>query len=384
MDQIVVTVGSQPISLAAAFVVGLLVVAVVAAFALVRRSGERSAVVAAEAVTAAEASEARLAELAKSQSELSARMQTIAEVFGSRQAELNRSVSERLDGLGHRIGQTVADTTRHTNENLSRLAERLAVIDRAQANITELSGQVVQLQQVLANKQSRGAFGQARMEAIIQDGLPQGSYRFQATLSNRNRPDCVVSFPNGAPQLVIDAKFPLEAWNALKGADGPVAKKAAEAQFRRDVQNHVGAIRQRYFISGETQDTAFMFVPSESIFADIHERFEELIQFAHRNRVVIVSPTLLLLSIQVIQAVLRDTRIKEQAHIVRDEVVKLLDDVGRLDDRVRKLHGHFTQSLKDVDDIVVSTRKITTRGEKIDALDFGQPGAQPELRLAGE
>lgn len=381
MDRTVTAVGGQPITLATAIVAAVIVLGLVVAFLANRRSARQAAALAAQATAAAEA---RFADLARSQSELSARLQTVADVFGSRQAELNRAVSERLDGLGHRIGQTVADTTRHTNENLTRLAERLAVIDRAQANITELSGQVVQLQQVLANKQSRGAFGQARMEAIIQDGLPHGAYRFQATLSNRNRPDCLVVFPNGAPQLVIDAKFPLEAWNALKSADGPLAKKAAESQFRRDVQNHVGAIRQRYFIPGETQDTAFMFVPSESIFADIHERFEDLAQFANRSRVVIVSPTLLLLSIQVIQAVLRDSRIKEQAHLVRDEVVKLLDDVGRLDDRVRKLQSHFAMTAKDIDDIIVSTRKVSARGEKIDALDFGQPGAQAELRLAGE
>lgn len=374
MDRVVANFGSQPITLAAALVGGLVIVCLVAALvALASRSGRRVAVEA----------DARLADFARSQAELSGRMQSIVEVVGSRQAELNRAVSERLDGLGHRIGQTMTESSRATNENLSRLSERLAVIDRAQANIAELSGQVVQLQHVLANKQSRGAFGQARMEAIVQDGLPSGSYRFQPTLSNGRRPDCMIGFPNGAPDLVIDAKFPLEAWAALK-TDDPVVRKAAETQFRRDVQNHIGAIRQRYFIPGETQDTAFMFVPSESIFGDIHERFEDLVQFAHRSRVVIVSPTLLLLSIQVIQAVLRDTRIKEQAHIVRDEVARLMDDVGRLDERVRKLQTHFGQANKDVDDILISTRKIANRGEKIDSLDFGQPGAQPELRLAGE
>ncbi len=376
MDRVVATIGSQPISLAAGLVVGAVLAGFVAAIALLLARARRQ--------TEARA-DARLAEVARAQAELSGRMQSIAEVFGSRQAELNRSVSDRLDGLGHRLGQTMGEASRSTHESLTLLSERLAVIDRAQANITALSSQVVGLQHILANKQARGAFGQARMEAIIQDGLPAGSYRFQPTLSNGRRPDCVVAFPNGAAGLVVDAKFPLEGWTALKGEESP-ARKAAEAQFRRDVQNHIGAIRQRYFIAGETQDTALMFVPSESIFGDIHERFEDLVQFAYRNRVVIVSPTLLLLSIQVIQAVLRDTRIREQAHLVRDEVVSLMDDVGRLDERVRKLHAHFGQANKDIDDILVSTRKITNRGEKIDALDFGDPPpvAQPELRLAGE
>jgi DNA recombination protein RmuC len=330
---------------------------------------------------------ANLAEFSRGQMEMSARLQSVVEMVGSRQAELARSVTERLDGFGHRLGQTVAETTRSTHENLSRLAERLAVIDRAQANIAQLSSQVVELQHVLANKQSRGAFGQARMEAIIQDGLPPNAFKFQPTLSNGRRPDCLVAFPNGAPQLVIDAKFPLEAWSAVKAAgEGTPARKAAESQFRRDVQNHIGAIRQRYFIPGETQDTAFMFVPSESIFGDIHEHFDDLVQFAHRNRVVIVSPSLLMLSIQVIQAVMRDARIREQAHLVRDEVGKLMEDVLRLDDRVRKLQTHFGQAGQDIEQILVSTRKITGRGEKIDALDFGDAPtpAQAEFRLAGE
>lgn len=384
MDRILLTVGSQPISLAAALVVGAILLAFVAALVVVSRRGREAALARAETLRRAEdENAARMNEFARSQAELSARMQTIAEVFGSRQAELNRSVSDRLDGLGHRFGQSMTESTKATHENLSRLSERLAVIDRAQANITELSGQVVQLQNVLANKQTRGAFGQARMEAIVQDGLPQGSYSFQATLTNRNRPDCLVKFPNGAPDLVIDAKFPLEAWNAMRADETPL-RRMAEQQFRRDVQGHITAIRTRYFIPGETQDTAFMFVPSESIFGDIHERFEDVIQFAHRNRVVIVSPTLLLLSIQVIQAVLRDTRIKEQAHVVRDEVIRLMDDVTRLDDRVRKLQSHFGMMTKDFDEIATSTRKIINRGEKIDSLDFGQAPHQPELRLAGE
>ncbi|MCW5696017.1 MAG: DNA recombination protein RmuC [Bauldia sp.] len=376
MDRVVVTLGSQPVTLAAVLVAGVVVLALLVLVAML--AGRRRGRPRAEAEM-----EARLADFARTQSELSGRMQTIAEVFGTRQADLARAISERMDGLGHRLGQSMTDQARSTHDNLSRLAERLAVIDRAQANITQLSSQVVELQQILANKQSRGAFGQARMEAIIQDGLPSGAFRFQPTLSNGKRPDCLVYFPNGAPALVIDAKFPLEGWSLLK-RDANADPRAAEGQFRRDIHAHITAIRQRYFLSGETQDTAFMFVPSESIFADIHERFEDVVQHAHRNRVVIVSPQLLMLSIQVIQSVLRDANIREQAHLVRDEVVRLMEDVGRLDERVRKLQTHFAQANRDIDDILVSTRKIGQRGEKIDALDFGDPPAQQALRLAGE
>jgi DNA recombination protein RmuC len=375
MDGVVAVIGGTPVSLGAALAAAGLIAAVAIGAALMAGRAARRA---------GHDAEIQFAAFVRTQSEQSGRLQTLVEIMGRRQAELAGAVSERLDGLGHRIGQSMNETTRSTHESLSKLNERLAVIDRAQSNITELSSQMVTLQNVLANKQTRGAFGQARMEAIVQDGLPQGSYSFQATLSNRCRPDCLVYFPNGAPALAVDSKFPLEAWNALK-TDDPAAQRRAEAQFRQDVRTHITAIRERYFLVGETQDTAFMFVPSESIFADIHERFDDIVQFAHRNRVVIVSPSLLMLSIQVIQAVLRDSRIKEQAHVVRDEVIRLMDDIGRLDDRVRKLQNHFGQANRDIDDILVSTRKIANRGEKIDALDFGDaPAREQELRLAGE
>ena len=313
----------------------------------------------------------KLEEVMQLQAELTGRVKAMGEAFGSRQAELSRGLLERLDGLGHRIGQSMGETTRTTQESLSKLAERLAVIDTAQRNITDLSSRMVELQHILADKQTRGAFGQGRMEAIIGDGLASGAYEFQATLSNGKRPDCLVRLPNGAPSLVIDAKFPLEAWNAIRAAEGPEQVKAAQSRFRRDIQGHVKAIREKYFIPGETQDTAFMFVPSESIFAELHEGFDDVVQEAYRHRVVIVSPSLLMLSIQVVQAVLKDAKMREQAHLIRDEVVEMMGDVRRLDDRVRALKTHFDQGAKDIDLILVSTRKITGRGERISESDLG-------------
>jgi DNA recombination protein RmuC len=357
----------------------ILLLAVIGAWRRAARGAEHGAAV-----------EARVGELVRAQSEMSGRMQTMAEVFGTRQSDLLRGLSERMDGLGHRIGQSMTETTRNTHENLAKLNERLGIIDTAQKNITSLSSQVVELQQILNNKQTRGAFGQGRMEAIVQDGLPMGTYEFQATLGNGNRPDCVVFLPNGAPGLVIDAKFPLEAWNAIRVAETPEAGRVAETQFRRDMQKHIQDIADRYFIPGETQDTAFMFVPSESIFGDVHERFEDVIQRAHRARVVIVSPSLLMLSIQVVQSVLRDQRMREQAHVIRDEVMKLMDDVGRLDERVRKLQAHFSQATTDIDNILTSTRKVAGRSARIEALDFGETPSAPSVapveseRRAGE
>jgi len=322
--------------------------------------------------------EGQVAELVRAQTEMKGRMQTMAEVFGSRQSDLVRGLSERMDGLGHKLGQSMAETTRSTHENLSRLAERLAVIDKAQQNITTLSTQVVELQHILANKQTRGAFGEARMQAIVQDGLPPNAYVFQATLSNGTRPDCLVLFPNEAPSLVIDAKFPLEAWNAIRAAETPEMVKAAETRFRRDTQKHIQDIAERYHIAGETHDTAFMFVPSESIFADIHERFEDIVQRAHRARVVIVSPSLLMLSVQVVMSLLRDVQMREQAHVIQHEVIRMVEDVARLDDRVQRLKTHFAQAGKDIEQIEISSGKITKRGADIQSVEIEAPDAPSE------
>ncbi|CAN7636278.1 DNA recombination protein RmuC [Aminobacter sp. LjRoot7] len=366
----VLTLG-QALLFAAILFVALLVVLMVALW----RSAKARAVAAAEAADHARDAEARMAGILQAQAEMQGRLGTVAEIFGSRQAELTQSLSQRLDAMTGRLGQTMADQTKSTHESLAKLQERLAVIDTAQGNIQSLAGQVVQLQAILSNKQTRGAFGQSRMEAIVADGLPLGAYEFQATLSNNNRPDCLVKMPNGAPSLVIDAKFPLEAWNAIRAAadaEGAAdAQKYAAQAFRRDLEVHIKAIADKYLISGETQDTAFMFVPSESIFAEIHENFESLVHRAHRARIVIVSPSLLMLSIQVIQAILKDARMREQAHLIQGEVIRLMEDVGRLDERVRKLQTHFGQASKDIDDILVSSSKVTKRGEKIEALEFG-------------
>lgn len=329
-------------------------------------------------------SEMQLQAILKSQAEMQGRMQTMAELFGSRQAELNKSIRDRLDGMTTHLGRSIHEQTRSTHENLSKLQERLAVIDTAQNNIQSLAGQVVQLQAILANKQTRGAFGQSRMEAIIADGLPMGAYEFQATLSSGTRPDCLVRMPNGAASLVIDAKFPLESWNALKETETAEAKRHYEQLFRRDMEVHIRDIAAKYFISGETQDTAFLFVPSESIFAEIHENFETVIQRAHRARVVIVSPSLLMLSIQVIQSVLKDARMREQAHLIQGEVIRLMEDVSRLDERVRKLQTHFSQASRDIDDILISSSKLTRRGAKIEALELGDEAAHIDAQKPAE
>lgn len=370
LSQPLFRIGAYDISIGMTLAAALAVLAIVGMWRTAARRAER-----AELVHAAEESEQRLAEILKAQSEMQGRMATMAELFGARQAELNQSIQQRLDGMTQRLGTTLTEQTRSTHENLTKLQERLAVIDTAQNNIQSLAKDVVGLQAILSNKQTRGAFGQSRMETIIADALPMGSYTFQATLSNNQRPDCLIHMPNGQPALAIDAKFPLEAWHAIRAAENADAAKPAAQQFRRDMDVHIRAISEKYLIKGETQDTAFLFVPSGSIFAEIHENFEEIVQRAHRARVVIVSPSLLMLSIQVVQAILRDQRMREQAHLIQGEVAKLMIDLTRLDQRVRSLQTHFGQTQKDIDQIVTSTDKLARRGARIEALELEAPGA---------
>jgi DNA recombination protein RmuC len=375
-DSNLIILFGQPISTMALLIGAAVVVAMIAL--IVMQNGRSRGRAEEEALKAADA-ERSMTELLRVQSEMQGRLATIAEVFGSRQSEFNQAVNQRLDGMSQRVSSTIHEQGKATHENLRRLQERLAVIDAAQTNIQSLAKDVVGLQAILSNKQTRGAFGQSRMETIVADGLPMGAYTFQQTLTNGSRPDCTIRMPNGLPPLVIDAKFPLEAWNAIRAAGNPEQAKIAAQQFRRDMEVHIKDISEKYLIQGETQETAFLFVPSESIFAEIHENFEAIVQRAHRARIVIVSPSLLMLSIQVIQSVLKDQRMREQAHLIQGEVAHLMDDLSRLDERVRKLQGHFLSAQKDVDMIVTSADKLARRGQRIEALEFEAAGDKPAI-----
>jgi DNA recombination protein RmuC len=310
-----------------------------------------------------------LGELARLQAETAGRMQAMGEALAGRQAELARVLSERLDSVSTRVGASLETNTQQTVDRLQNLHERLAVIDNAQKNLSELSSNVTSLRDVLANKQSRGAFGQASMEAIVQDRLPKGFYEFQYTLTNHTRPDCVVFLPDKRP-LVIDAKFPLEAVTALRDAGSEEERKVAAQRIRQDVAKHVADIAGKYLIPGETQDTALMFVPSESIYAELHDGFDDVVQKAYRARVVIVSPSLLMLAIQVMQQILKDARMREAADQIRTEVGRMMEDLARLRERVLKLQQHHGQAGEDLRQIVISSEKIEKRAAKIEELEF--------------
>jgi DNA recombination protein RmuC len=348
------------LALAGLAVIALIALAITLAMHMARRRDEASA------------HEAQL-------SELKIRLQTLAEISVTRHGELARAVNERLDRMTHRVGTDLNETARKTNDSIAKLNERLAVIDTAQKNLTELSTNMVSLQEILANKQARGAFGQMRMETIVKDGLPKGAYTFQATLSNGKRPDCLLHMPNASASVVIDAKFPLEGFEAFRTARRDDEKKEAARRVRVDVARHVDAMAERYFIPGETQDTAILFVPSEAIYAELHESFEDLVQRAYRARIVLTSPNMLMLAVQTMQAILKDVKMREQAHLIQREVVHLMEDTGRLRERVLDLQRHFGQANADIEKILTSSERIGARGRKIEALEFEEAAPTPAI-----
>jgi DNA recombination protein RmuC len=380
MDQFIASFAASPppVQVAAALAALALCLLLVISVSILRSSRARALESAALAERQREMDD-KMSELARLNAELSGRMRAATEIVSSRQSDLARLMSERLDAVGVRVGQGLEHSARSTADHLAKLGERLAVIDGAQANLARLSQDMLGLKDILANKQARGAYGQGRMEAIVRDGLPSDAYAFQHTLTNRTRPDCVIRLPGDERWMVVDAKFPLEAFTALRAAKDEEARKQADARVRADVSKHVRDISERYFLPGETQDIAFLFVPSESIYADVQEHFDDLVQKAHRARILLVSPSLLMMAIQLMQSIVRDARLREEAHVVQAEVSLLLEDVARLRERTEKLSNHFRQSQEDVEAMSVSARKIEKRGERIGQLEFSErtpPGSQ--------
>lgn len=288
-------------------------------------------------------------------------------------AENNDRIARSLAETNARLNSVVAEAGERTSDQLSALKERLAVIDTAQASLNELSSHVLSLREVLGNKQARGAYGQMRMETIIEDALPRSAYAFQPTLSNGKRPDCVIKLPNTDTVIVVDAKFPLEGFEALRKAQSPEREKAAGRTIREAVSRHIDDISRKYILPGETHDTALMFVPSESIHATLHEGFADLVQKSYQARVMIVSPNMLMLAVQTMLAILKDVRMREQAGLIQREVGLLVADVARLGERAHDLERHFSLASKDVEKILTSTEKISGRGRRIGALDVEQP-----------
>lgn len=295
------------------------------------------------------------------------------------QTRLQTMLAERIEALDKRLGESLTDSATKTAATIASIGERLAKIDEAQKNITALSSQVVSLQEILSDKQTRGAFGQERMEAIIEDQLPPEHYAFQYTLSNGSRPDCIIRLSKESGLVVVDSKFPLEAFEMLRAAASEDERKSAMARMRADVQKHVKDISDKYVIKGETQTPVIMFVPSESVFSELHFGFPEIMRKARDANVAIVSPHLLWLALNTMRAVLRDVKMRENAHLIQKEVGALLDDVRRMSERVTNLRGHFEQTNRDIAQIETSMRGIDRHAERIAEVDLEPPETPPSL-----
>lgn len=310
------------------------------------------------------------AALMGAQQELAGRMRQMAEQNAAERAELTRTLQERFDGVSKRLGESLEQSATRTATTLGELTKHLNVIDQAQKNISELTGQVITLQDILDNKQARGAFGEIQLRDLVTAILPPSAYSFQCSLSNSRRADCLVRLPNPPGSICIDSKFPLESYHALRNAADDLQMKQAQRDFRVAILKHVNDIRERYIISGETADSALMFLPSEAVYAELHANFPDAVEQSYRARVWIVSPTTLMATLNTVRAVLKDARMREQASVIQVEVQRLLDDVQRLDKRVDNLRRHFAQAEDDIKQIDTTTDKIVRRAERIEEVQL--------------
>lgn len=306
----------------------------------------------------------------------------VAEAQAAGQARITEAMERRLEEVQKAMGESLHGSAQRTTRSLAELQERLAAIDKAQTNIEKLSGDVLSLQDILSNKQARGAFGEIQLADIVSKALPPDAYAFQATLSNGRRADCLIHLPNPPGPIVIDAKFPLEAYEALRAAATEREKQEAARAFRAAVRAHVAAIAERYLIAGETADGALMFLPSEAVYAELHASFGDVVREGFARRVWIVSPTTCMATLNTMRAILKDARMREQAGAIRRELSLLTADVDRLVERVGALDRHFEQARQDVEKIKISASKAGGRAAKLESFEFDEP--PPALPKAAE
>lgn len=321
--------------------------------------------------------------LLRGQAELAGRLSQLSEHSSQEQNKIAQAISEqkmavlkimdeKLLAVTKSVGEGLQQTTAKTTETLTDLRERLAKIDVAQQKISSLSEQVVSLQEVLSNKQARGAFGEIQLNDLVTSILPPNAYEFQMVLSNAKRADCVLRLPNPPGTIVIDAKFPLESYHALRAAASDREKLEAERFFRASVLKHIKDISEKYIIPGETAESALMFLPSEAIYAELHANFTDVVEVSYRSKVWIVSPTTLMATLNTVRAVLKDAKMREQAGVIQKEVGTLVEDIGRLDSRIESLSKHFKQANEDVDNIRISSSKIGKRIQRIEDIELGE------------
>lgn len=322
--------------------------------------------------------------LSDGQQQLAGGLNHVSEAQAVSQAKMLQLMEQRLADVSRAMGENLEGTSRRTAQSLGELQQRLTTIDKAQENIEKLSGNVLSLQDILSNKQTRGAFGEIQLNDIVGKALPKDSFTLQATLSNGRRADCLIDLPNPPGPIVVDAKFPLEAYEALRNADTQWEVKEAATAFRVSVKAHIKAISERYIIDGETADGALMFLPSEAIYAELHANFPELVREGFAARVWIVSPTTCMATLNTMRAILKDARMREQAGAIRATLKQLHRDVELVVDRVGKLNTHFAQARTDLDGINTAAERAGKRAARLDNFDFEElaPDDQNVVPLA--
>ena len=312
----------------------------------------------------------KIQKLSEGQERLTGGLQTVSEAQAKAQLSMINMMEERLAKVQLQMNENLSHSSRRTAQSLGDLQQRLSTIDKAQEKITKLSGDVLSLQDILSNKQTRGAFGEIQLTDIVSKALPSDGFELQATLSNGKRADCLIKLPNPPGPIVVDSKFPLEAYEALRNASSETETSTAVRSFRTSVRKHIKDISEKYIIEGETADGAILFLPSEAVYAELHANFSDLVREGFTARVWIVSPTTCMATLNTMRAILKDARMREQAGAIRNELTLLYHDVDRLGVRVESLDRHFNQAAKDISDIKISADKAGRRAKRLDNFDF--------------
>ena len=319
----------------------------------------------------------KLAEQSRAnQNHLQANLEAASRQIAVTLESLTKAIDARLGEIAGKVNERLDEGFKKTNETFINVMTRLQTIDDAQKKIETLTTSVVSLQEVLGDKRSRGAFGEVQLSALVSNVLPESAYEMQYTFPSGARADCVLKLPDPTGLVAVDSKFPLENYHRMFDADAVEAvRTAARTQFKIDVKKHVDDISRKYIIQGVTSDGAVMFIPAEAVFAEIHARHPEIVDYANNKRVWIVSPTTLMAVLNTARAVMKDVETRKQVHIIKDELGKLGHDFGRFQVRMDNLAKHIDLAKKDVDEVHVSSRKISDRFAKIERVELDQAGA---------
>ena len=313
-----------------------------------------------------------LEKLKEGQLKLAGIIENLVKNQNSGNANILANMEGRLSEVQKQIFESLSGSATKTAESLGALQERLVAIDKAQANLEKLSGNVLGLQDILSNKQTRGVFGEIQLKDIVSKALPPNTYDFQVLLNNGKRVDCMIYLPNPTGPIAIDSKFPLDSYDNLRISKNEIEKKRAIQDFKKSIRFHINSIAEKYIIEGETADGAIMFLPSEAIYAELHANFSDVVREGFSKRVWIVSPTTCMATLNTIRGILKDATLKENSSKIRENLNHLFKDVSRLGNRIENLDKHFYLASKDLEEVKVSAKKVTIRADKFEALDFGE------------